>query len=143
MRLVPLSRSVFTNNLFDEVDRVINSHLTKDFITSPMKSSVPKVNTYVENDQYVIEANVAGWPEDKLHIEVEESDGYVNLHVRGDELEKRDCIVSELSRRAFYRIFKLEGVSPEPSVVLKDGILKCAFNFVKKEPVRKTVVISK
>lgn len=143
MRLVPLSRSVFTNNLFDEVDRVINSHLSKDFITSPMKSSVPKVNTYVENDQYVIEANVAGWPEDKLHIEVEESEGYINLHIRGDELEKRDCIVGELSRRAFYRIFKLEGVSPEPSVVLKDGILKCSFNFVKKDPVRKTVAISK
>lgn len=140
---VPLSRSIFTNNLFDEVDRVINSHLSKDFVTSPMKSSMPKVNTYIENDQYVIEANVAGWPEDKLHVEVEQSDGYINLHIRGDELDKRESILQELSRRAFYRIFKLEGVSPDPTVLLKDGILKCVFNLVKKEPVRKSVTINK
>lgn len=142
--LVPLSdvRSVFTNKLFEELDSLINKELSKDWVTSPMKSQFPKVNAYLENGQYVIEANVAGWPKDKIHLEVEEQDGYINLHIRGEELEKRNAVLQELSRRAFYRIFKLEGVRPDPDVKLEDGILKIVFNMAKTEPTKKVLTIS-
>lgn len=102
----------------------------------------PKVNAYLENNKYVIEANVAGWPKDKIHLEIEEQNGHVNLYINGEDLEKRNLVLQELERRAFYRVFKLEGVQSDPKAKLEGGILKIVFNVVKTEPVKKVLTIS-
>lgn len=151
-------------NVFDIFDQMANNFLDNFFDPANQKSlkdvvrtsSYPKIDVFIKDDKYHIEASVPGMTSDSLNVEVRSvetqdpvfalKDVYKLLEITGTSqtlTEGTEWIKRELKRSAFSKSFILpENLIEhpnEPDVVLKNGILSISWNLIKTKQEPKMV----
>jgi len=122
-------RYYLTNNNFNDMAGDLNN-LFGDFfdnLSSPINSKVPSVDIFEDADAYTIEAELPGFKEENVSINVEKH--VLNLKSLKDEDKKekqRKVLIKERSSYKFERSFRLpEGVDEEKiSAEFSNGVLK-------------------
>jgi HSP20 family protein len=153
----PITRDDFFSPVSQEMDRLFNEVFGKKFLSGVQhQSNCPRMNVYEKDGKLIMEAAVAGIPEDDIHVSIL-SDGILEISGKVDLTNQKDTpnyLIHELST-SFKRQLRLpDSVLREeggdilaPEATLKDGILTIVFTLswfkTPKEPEVKKIEIKK
>lgn len=110
---------------FEEMDKVLS-----DFSPTPLRRQggyVPAIDMYEDNDNVIVESQLAGIDPDKVNISIEND----ILTIRGEsekksEVEEKNYYKKEIRRGSFYRSIQLptrvDGDAAK--AIAEDGVLK-------------------
>jgi HSP20 family protein len=134
--LIPYSRTSFSNPLMEEFDKLFDSFFSNSFDIRPTtKNQKPKLNAYVKDDKYCIDAFIPFATKDDIALEIEENLLKLTINAHHDkEIKEDDFIIRELSRGQMVRVLQLgDTVNKETAKSsFKDGILHIEFENTKK-----------
>lgn len=113
-----------SDNYFDDMDKMISEFMS---ISRGNKGFMPAVDMYEDNDNVVVETQLAGIDLEKINISIEND----VLCIKGEgekktEVEEKNYYRKEIRRGNFYRSIPLPTRvdGDKASAVAEDGILK-------------------
>lgn len=113
-----------SDNYFDDMDKMISEFMS---ISRGNKGFIPAVDMYEDNDNVVVETQLAGIDLEKIDISIEND----VLCIKGEgekktEVEEKNYYRKEIRRGNFYRSIPLPTRvdGDKASAVAEDGILK-------------------
>jgi len=122
-------RYYLTNNNFNDMAGDLNN-LFGDFfdnLSSPINSKIPSVDIFEDSDAYTIEAELPGFKEENVSINVEKHVlNLKSLKEENKQEDKRKVLIKERNSYKFERSFRLpEGVDEEKiSAEFSNGVLR-------------------
>ncbi|HNV12909.1 MAG TPA: Hsp20/alpha crystallin family protein [bacterium] len=113
-----------SDNYFDEMDKVFNEFLPS---SRSVSGFIPAVDMYEDNDNVIVETQLAGIDPEKVDISIEND----ILSIKGEgerktEVDEKNYYRKEIRRGSFYRSVPLPTrvSGDEASAVAEGGILK-------------------
>lgn len=131
----------FEKHMYNIADSFFTCSSISD-LKNKMKSNTgyPKLDVFVNKDNYVIQASVPGVKPEDLTIEIQEENGIRYAKISGKMSEEysfkdddTNWQTKELCRRAFQRVVAIpENITGDPDAMIKDGIMSLTWGLPKE-----------